>query len=196
MPNNNDLIIATSGFLLKKNQYFTDFTEDDVTSDLIFNRDIVTSTNKETIDYYIRNDVYRSRAANIAYRDYNSEPTFEHYIALVDIVTDIVKEMDYITFFKLQAANTHLSNIAFQFCLDVTSRKFLTNFRDYSILPFSLRFTIDNGLTTTKSLDNMRLLEKNFSNTMYNSWDNLLLDLIDNKQAMLTFYKFIFADFY
>lgn len=194
--NNNDLIIATSGFLLKKNQYFTFFTEDDVTSDLIFNRDIVTSTNKETIDYYIRNDVYRSRAVDIAYINYNGEPTFENYIALVDIVTDIVKDMDYITFFKLQAANTHLPNMSFQFCLDVTSRKFLTNYRDYAILPFSLRFTIDNGLTTTKSLDNIKALEKNFSNTMNNSWDSLLLDLIKDKQAMLTFYKFIFADFY
>ncbi len=193
---NNDIIISTSGFLLKKNQYFTDFTEDDATSDLIFNRDIITSTNKEIIDYYIHNDVYRSRSANIAYKDYNSESTFEHYIALVDIVTDIVKDMDYITFFKLQAANTHLSNMAFQFCLDVTSRKFLTNYRDYAILPFSLRFTIDNGLTTTKTLDNIKSLEKNFSNNLQNTWDDLLIELINNKPAMLTFYKFIFADFY
>jgi len=192
----NDLIIATSGFLLKKNQYFTDFTEDDVTSDLIFNRDIVTSTNKETIDYYVRNDVYRSRTIDEAYKNYNAEPNFNNYIALVDILTDIFKEMDYLTFFKLQAANTHLSNIAFQFCLDVTSRKFLTNYRDYGILPFSLRFTIDNGLTTTKALDNMKALEKNFSNTMFSSWDSLFVDLMDNRAAMTTFYKFILADFY
>lgn len=192
----NDLIIATSGFFLTRNSYFTNFTEDDITADLIYNRDIVTSTSKETMDYYVRNEVYRSRTASLAYGKYLSEPVFDNYIALIDITLDILKDMEYLTFFKLQAANNHLSPLAYKFCLDVVSGKFKDTYRDYNILPFSLRFTIDNGMSTTLSLRRIKEVETAATQASHGSWSTLMSSLIEDREAMVTFYKFIFADFY
>lgn len=194
-----EYILATSGFLFKKNSYFTDFTEADSMYNNILNRNLVSSSYKEIVDYYINNEVYRSNAVNLAYTKYITDPIFENYMALVDITIDILKDIDFVTFYKLQASNKHLSPMAFNICKDLYDGVFIEKYKDYNILPFNLRFMVDNGLTASVILSRLNGLNADMSSngvTSNRHWEHILQHIVPNKSAMLTLYKFIFADYY
>ena len=189
-----DYIIASSGFILPANNYFKPFEPKDTITDAIFNRSIVTSLNPQVLKFYQDKNVFRSETINSALNDYLSTKSFEDYINLINIATDIFKEIDFSSFFKLQATNVNLSPISFKFCLDVVSGKFVSNYNEYSIIPFNIRFVINNGLTNDKVLDNIRQLEK--SSYYISNWETFLSELSNNKDALLTFIKYILADYY
>jgi hypothetical protein len=189
-----DYIIASSGFILPANNYFKPFEPKDTITDAIFNRSIVTSLNPQVLKFYQDKNVFRSETINSALNDYLSTKSFEDYINLINIATDIFKEIDFSSFFKLQATNVNLSPISFKFCLDVVSGKFISNYNEYSIIPFNIRFVINNGLTNDKVLDNIRQLEK--SSYYISNWETFLSELSNNKDALLTFIKYILADYY
>lgn len=191
-----DFILATSGFILPKNTYFEQFKDDGSLTDEIFNRSVVVSTSSSLIEYFKNNVVYKSTTVNESYNKYLTTKEFEDYITLIDIVIDIVKDIDIATFFKVQATNKHLSNIAFKFCLDVTSGKFFTGYNDYNIIPFNIRFNINNNLTTEDSLSNIKQIEDNLKLNYISNWETFLTELGGNKDAFLIFYKFVFADYY
>ena len=108
---------------------------------------------------------------------------------------EIFKEIDFSSFFKLQAPNTSLSNISHKFCLDCINGKFFTNYRDYAIVPFNIRFVNNNALTTDKVKENIREFEKQ---TYYvNNWETFITELAGvNRDTFITFFKYIFADYY
>lgn len=189
-----DYIIASSGFILPANTYFKPFEPKDTITDAIFNRSIVTNLNPQILKFYQNENVYRSETINKAFNDYLASKSFDDYINLINITTDILKDIDFSSFFKLQATNVNLSPISFRFCLDMVSGKFNSNYKDYSIIPFNIRFVINNGLTNDKALENIRQLEK--SNFYINNWETFLSELSNNKDALITFIKYIFADYY
>lgn len=190
----SDFIIASSGFILPHNNYFKPFDPKDELGDAIFNRSIGSSVNPEILKFYQDKNVYRSETINKAYNDYIASQSFEDYINLINIAIDIFKEIDFSAFFKLQATNINLSPMSFKFCLDVVSGKFNSNYNDYAIIPFNIRFIINNGLTNDKSLCNIKELEK--QSFFINNWETFLSDLADNKDRFLVFFRYIFADYY
>ena len=88
-----------------------------------------------------------------------------------------------------------MSNISRKFCLDCINGKFFTNYRDYAIVPFNIRFVHNNALTTDKVIENLREFEKQ---TYYvNNWETFLTELSEtNRDTFITFFKYIFADYY
>jgi len=190
----SDYIVASSGFILPHNNYFKPFQPKDTVTDAIFNRSIVTNLNPQILKFYQDENVYRSETINKAYNDYLSSKSFEDYINLINIATDIFKEIDFLAFFKLQCTNINLSQISFKFCLDVVSGKFPSTYNVYSVVPFNIRFTINNGLTNDKATANIRELEK--ASPYVNNWETFLSELSDNRDAMLIFIKYILADYY
>ena len=191
----NEFIVAASGFMIPANNYFKPFQPEDTISDSIFNRSIVASNDATLVEFYKNKNVYRSDTINKLLGDYHDSPTFENYIALVNVAIEIFKEIDFSAFFKLQATNTTLSNISRKFCLDSINGKFFTNYRDYAIVPFNIRFVHNNALTTDKVIENIREFERQ---TYYvNNWETFLSDLSENnRDAFITFFKYIFADYY
>lgn len=194
--NNQEFILATSGFILPKNTYFEVFKNNDSLTDEIFNRSLVVSTSSSLINYFKENLVYKSNTVNECYNRYLTTKEFNDYITLIDIVVDILKDIDINVFFQLQATNKHLSSIAFNFCLDVTSGKFYTNYSDYNIIPFNIRFSINNNLTTQDTITNLKKIENNFKSSNIYNWELLLSKLAADRDAFLVFYKFMFADYY
>lgn len=191
----NEFIVAASGFMIPANNYFKPFQPEDTISDSIFNRSIVASNDATLVEFYKNKNVYRSDTINKLLGDYHDSPTFENYIALVNVAIEIFKEIDFSAFFKLQATNTTLSNISRKFCLDCINGKFFTNYRDYAIVPFNIRFVHNNALTTDKVIENLREFERQ---TYYvNNWETFLTDLSENnRDVFITFFKYIFADYY
>lgn len=191
----NEFIVAASGFMIPANNYFKPFQPEDTVSDAIFNRSIVASNDALLVEFYKNKNVYRSETINKLLNNYFESTTFENYIALVNIAIEIFKDIDFSSFFKLQATNTTLSNMSRKFCLDCINGKFFTNYRDYAIVPFNIRFVHNNGLTTDKVVENLREFEKQ---TYYvNNWETFLTELSEiNRDTFITFFKYIFADYY
>lgn len=191
----NEFIIAASGFMLPANNYFKPFTPEETISDSIFNRSIVASNDAALVEFYKNKNVYRSDTINKLLDAYHDNQNFENYIALVNIAIEIFKEIDFSSFFKLQATNTCLSNISHKFCLDCINGKFFSNYRDYAIVPFNIRFVNNNALTSEKVTENIREFEKQ---TYYvNNWETFITELAGtNRDTFITFFKYIFADYY
>ncbi len=191
----NEFIVAASGFMIPANNYFKPFQPEDTVSDAIFNRSIVASNDALLVEFYKNKNVYRSETINKLLNNYFESATFENYIALVNIAIEIFKDIDFSSFFKLQATNTTLSNMSRKFCLDCINGKFFTNYRDYAIVPFNIRFVHNNALTTDKVVENLREFEKQ---TYYvNNWETFLTELSEtNRDTFITFFKYIFADYY
>lgn len=190
-----NFIIAASGFMIPENSLFKPFTPEETISDSIFNRSIVASNDSTIIEFYKNKNVYRSDTINKLLDAYYNKPDFENYIALINVAIEIFKEIDFSSFFKLQATNTSLSNISHKFCLDCINGKFFSNYRDYAIVPFNIRFVNNNALTTDKVKENIREFEKQ---TYYvNNWETFITELAGtNRDTFITFFKYIFADYY
>lgn len=188
-------IIAASGFMIPMNIYFKPFEFEDVTFDGILSRSVTSTINAQLIEFYKNKNVYRSDTINKLLKQYQNEPNFENYMNLLNIAIDIFKEIDFSSFFKLQATNTNLSNISYKFCIDCLSYKFFTNYRDYFIIPFNIRFVNNNAMTIDKVKKNIYEFEKQSYDV--NNWETFLTQLSDtNRDAFITFFKYIFADYY
>ncbi len=191
----NEFIVAASGFMIPMNSYFTPFEPEDTVFDTIFNRSIVAKNDSKLIEFYKNKNVYRSDTINKLLDVYQDQPTFENYMNLMNIAIDIFKEIDFSSFFKLQATNTNLSNISRKFCLDCMAGKFFANYRDYAIVPFNIRFVSNNALTTDKVKENINEFEK--QSFYVNNWETFLSELSENnRDTFITFFKYIFADYY
>lgn len=188
------IITASSGFMLPCGIYFKPFDPKDPAETIIFNRTTGSSINQDILKFYQEKNVYRSETINKAYNSYIATKSFEDFINLINITIEIFKDIEFSSFFKMQASNVNLSNISIKFCLDVVSGKFNTNYRDYDILPFSVRFTISNGLTSDKSLSYIKEMESNNLNS--HSWENFISELAEDKNKFLVFFRYIFVDYY
>lgn len=191
----NKFILATSGFIIPENSYYTQFTEEDIASDSIFNRSIITANDTTLINFFKTNQIYRSKLVNQAYEKYESTKSFEDYMTLIDFVIDILKDINFGAFFKIQADNRHLSNISFMFCRDVYSGKFMENYLQYNAMPFNARFTINNGNTSQTVAQKFKELDQ-YTPYFVNTWEQFMTEITNNRDAFLIFYKYIFADYY
>ena len=191
----NEFIVAASGFMLPMNTYFKPFEPEDTVFDSIFNRSIVSKNDSKLIEFYRNKNVYRSDTINKLLQDYQDHPSFENYMNMLNVTIDIFKEIDFSSFFKLQATNTNLSNISRKFCLDCMGGKFFQNYRDYAIVPYNIRFVSNNALTTDKVKENIHEFEK--QSYYVNNWETFLSELSENnRDTFITFFKYIFADYY
>ena len=82
-------ILTTSGFILPDNQYFKILTKEDISDISIFNRTALLTTNSAMSTMAETNQIYYSPIASKAYLDYMSDNSFENYLRMVDITSEI-----------------------------------------------------------------------------------------------------------
>lgn len=188
----NSYIVTTSGFILPSNYYFIPLTKDEVTSSSIFNRNITITTDNNLAEMLDNKILYYSPIANKAYLDYSNSGSFDNYINLVNIATDILSKVDYFTFFKLQANNKHISMYSLKFCEDLYKENFILNYYQYAIIPFNARLVIDNTSIDTTSIEFYKLDK----NRYFNTWEQVLTSLASNRNVFPIFFRYLFVDSY
>jgi len=184
-------IITTSGFILPDNEHFTSvFTND---KESLSKLKSITPKDNLNIRQLI-DKVYYSKNCDLVYAKYINNPSYENLLDMVLITCDIIKDISVKKFFLLQASSKFLSPISFQFCRDIVNDSYLKDFRKYNVVPctirsdFSLYLTNDEFRTRANTLDRETLLA--------HEWENFLPELIENKTAFVTFFKYIFVDNY
>jgi len=192
---NNLHILTTSGFIIPNNNYYTVLTKDKIADTSIFNRTVLYSVNSGINKLIDTNQIYHSEVANKAYKKFEGSGSFEDFIFMVDIATDILSKIDYDEFFKLQANNPHISAFGIKMCEELLNGMFFKTYRQYAIFPFNLRFSINNGLTSERIEENLKIM-RNSKKRSLATWQNLLSKLANDRSAFCTFFKYIFVDSY
>lgn len=193
MSNVNQFILTTSGFILPASPYFTVLSTDKITDNSILNRNLVTTTDNNISEFIKSNTIYHSEVANEAYKKYLNDQSFESFIHLVDITIEVLSQVNFNTFFEIQANNRNLSPIAFMFCLDVISGHLPKKYNQYSTIPLSVRFTSSTHVTNENISKNKSLLKENLRTSQ---WPSFISELTEHREAFSTFFKFIFTDAY
>lgn len=198
-------IITSTGFCIPKNQYFTPFTQDNVISDEIFNRSLVISSDYTLAKYFRDNDIYTSTTVNKVYSDYRSNPTYDNFMLMVDLTSEIFKDCNFLDFISWQISNPHASASSLMFCTDLVMGK-LGGLSIYGNIPYSSRFCVNEGLTTEKVRTGMDKMVKRKSDLLRNNnfhadegvttWVELFSRLIINRNDFMSFYKYVLCDYY
>lgn len=192
----NNYITVTSGFILPKNSYYGPINSNESLLSQFLNRSS-SSTVDTLIKHFKENGIHSSDTVNSAYFNYAEKKDFNSFIKLVDITYDILNNVDLLAFFRLQACNPNLSQISFKFCLDIISNIDNFNHFEYNAIPYNIRFSINNNLSTLEMSDNVKKIEHLFTKDgLPVTWENFLSKLSKNKDAFVMFYKYIFTDVY
>jgi len=192
---NNVHILTTSGFILPNNPHYTVLTKEKMADVSIFNRTALVSTDSNVAQMVDTNQIYHSDIANEAYKKFEASGKFEDFMAMIDIATDVLSKVNYDTFFELQANNRHISAFSIKLCNELLNGNFVRNYHEYATIPFNIRFTADNGLTSSQAADRVKAMR--YSKTYYlNTWQNLLSMLANDRSAFSTFFKYVFVDSY
>ena len=184
-------ILTTSGFILPDSEHYTVLDESKVNSTSIFDKKTFVSTDVAIQDFLKTNAIYHSDVANDAYKKYISEPTFEHFIQLVDISSSVLSGVDFQTFFDIQANNKNLSPTSFMFCLNLYSGSFFTNYRMFETVPLNGRFSSE---VNPQKHDATKL--KVYGNCNRMTWTKFLSELSVYREAYVSFYRYVFVDAY
>lgn len=190
-------IYTTTGFRLPHTDYYTVFSDDRLEEGLLGSdrKRVIGNTFFADSELIKTNQVFHSDAANAAYKNFQSDPSFSNYLQLIDIAITVLSKCNLDDFFKIQMLNRALSPVSYMFCLDVYRDEFQNNYMQYDVVPMNVRFTTQNS-TTQETLDrNVRKLKDSVSR-IPNQWDKYLSNLADNKPAFLVFFKYIFVDTY
>jgi len=187
-------ILLTTGFLVPANSYFNIASKEYNFIKDLFNRTQGNVINSEILDFFKENEVYTSSIINNAYKKYLENKNFDNLISLVNITTDIFKNISFIEFIKLQMTNKHLSPISISFCFDLVEDNFIEKHANYYVIPSNIKFNLNNNLTKDKILENIKKIEKGNKFHVIENWENILSKLIVNKEAFETFFKYIFVD--
>lgn len=192
----NVYLLTSSGFILSDNKHYEVLTYDQASDASLFARTSFANTNSSLLEEVKSNQIYHSVAANNAYAKYATTGSFEDYMDLVDLATDILTAGDYLSFFAIQAGNKNMSPISFRMCVELYNFTFLKTYPKYITVPANIRLTSDNGLTSSQIAANIREFKKNNMSEYTSNWVLLLSELADNRGAFSTFFKYVFVDAY
>lgn len=190
-------IFTTSGFILPLTPYHAPYREVNGAKETILTQFFASTSDQVLHDYFKNSNIYISDTAKKLYDAYVSEPTFDHFIEVVNFVTDILQNCTPEQFFRWQMGSTHISEISVMFCNDIVTGKFVRNYNTYNVLGFNSRFAMNNGLTATQASHRWSDISRAIRTSgMTNSWTQVLAPLMGKRAVFMTFFKHIFVDFY
>lgn len=189
-------ILTTSGFILPDNPHYTPFKKSDNPGEDILNRNLVTSRNSSVLDFFSNNEVCVSYPINNLYKSYLADPSYDSFIKLVDIVCEIVKDVDLKTFLQWQVYGMNNTNISLAFCKDIICGTLISSYNSYNVIPSGSRFVVSNNRTKQEADIVMREIEKNFNGYNQVNWNTLLGDYMSDRNLFMTFFKYVFTDYY
>ncbi len=191
-------VFATSGFVVPLTPYHCPYSEIAGLKETLFARVFASTSDQMTREYFKNSNIYISETAKELYDEYVGNPCLDTFIAIVDMVTDILKMTTPRQFFQWQAGSNHISPISLMFCKDVITGKFVENYNTYNVLNFNARFAISNNVTSHEAAMNWREFERilHSSYGQGESWTEMLTPLMNKRPAFLAFFKHIFVDYY
>lgn len=190
-------VFTTSGFILPLTPYHAPYSEVNGAKETIFTQFFASTSDQMLHDYFKNSNIYISDTAKKIYDAYTSDPTHEHFIDAVNLVTDILQHCTPEQFFKWQMGSPHISAISVMFCKDIVTGKFVHNYNTYNVLGFNSRFSMNNALTATQASERWADMKRAMNNSgTSNSWTTILVPLMAKRAVFMTFFKHIFVDFY
>lgn len=193
-----EFITISSGFIIPKNNYYSQYNREDDLFDEILERGLYESKLKQYNDFLHKNGIYVSNIVTQKYRVYRENRKFDFYIDLLDISIEILKGITLKDFAYAQVNNKFLSDISFSFCMDLLTGDFANRKDDYLIVPFNLRLNMYNELTKIDMDERKKKLDSFYARnyTGNRSWEELLSNLFMQKELFYIFFRYLFVDFY
>lgn len=193
-----EFITISSGFIIPKNNYYSQYNREDDLFDEILERGLYKSKLEQYNDFLHKNGIYVSNIITQKYKAYNENAKFDTYIDLLDISIEILKGITLNDFVYAQVNNKFLTDISFSFCMDLLTGDFANRKNDYLIVPFNLRLNMYNELTKIDMDERKKKLDRFYARnyTGNRSWEELLSNLFIQKELFPIFFRYLFVDFY
>lgn len=193
-----EFITISSGFIIPKNNYYSQYNREDDLFDEILERGLYESKLEQYNDFLHKNGIYVSNIITQKYKAYKENAKFDIYIDLLDISIEILKGITLKDFVYAQVNNKFLTDISFSFCMDLLTGDFANRKNDYLIVPFNLRLNMYNELTKIDIDERKKKLDRFYARnyTGNRSWEELLSNLFMQKELFPIFFRYLFVDFY
>lgn len=195
-----DFIVISSGFVIPENSLYKKIVDEDSPLQEIFNRSQF--INKDFLtDFFTKHKVYSSEVINNDLYNYINDKSSRNLFKLLDNTHAVFENILFKDFFKLQVENRYLSNICFNFLIDLAQELKNVNIDEnvlnrYSYIPYNIRFNFNNDIDSNEKYKREKQLISIVSEIPIQTNIDFLMVLFKNKNAFLTFYKFVLADIY
>lgn len=186
-------VLLTSGFIIPENKWFTTISDDATYRERLLGDGNGLDLVPKLHALITKGDISSSVTANEAYLNYTNDPSFENYMAMVDIFTDVFKDYNFVKFCKDQVVNSYLSPMGFSLILDILTGWKSINYSLYEAVPgfFTMAMNSDPKELTTRETRLNKVLD---SSTLL-STSGYLTNLIQDKKVFASVFKFILVDF-
>lgn len=188
MGNKTKIVVSTTGFLLPKTSSFIVIKND--TTVTWSNKNVNYKVKVVEGDFDYEEEFCTSAVANELLLKYSNEKNFDNYMRLVDFFLEAVKDINFVNFMELQAANPYLSVTGFQFCVDLCNDRILETHNNYGVVSTHSRVVSRNTFGDKEVYANMQRL----SNAPNWNWKSLISKLANDKAAFANVFKFMFVD--
>lgn len=183
-------ILTTTGFLLPENESYKVFEDQSSGFDNFMGRNNDYSI-KQLSKYFIENKISLSEQADVLYSRYQSEQSYNNFIAMVDFMADVLGRVECLTFMEWQAYNRHMSTMSLMLCRDLITRE-LNHASKYDNLTRLSRFVTNVTITKEEGLQRFKTMTAGVDPARIN-WVNSLEPLMENKGSFLSVFRYIFV---
>lgn len=183
-------ILTTTGFLLPPNDLFEVYKSTTTQFDAFVGRDNNFDF-KYLSAYYADNGILHSPHAMGLYNRYRADPSYAHFIDLVDFTATALHGVDCKTFMEWQAYSRHTPDITLMLCKDLLNKRF-TNLHQYSHLSAQTRFVMNTSITKDAALRRYESLIQGVPVAQL-SWVGVLEPLMQDKSMFVTLFRYLFV---
>ena len=189
-----EYILVSSGFILPANKWFNPLMNTDDYKDSLLKKEGTVELFVKLEGLIAKGGISTSPQATEAYLAYTNDQSFDNYMLLVDMLTDIVKEVGIVPLVRLQVNNPYLSPMGFRLCLELISEYKLTEtYQEYAAVPtfFVMGQKADASELATREdrLNSVLKLHGSMSNV------RILESLVREKEALAALFKYMLVDF-
>ncbi len=183
-------ILTTTGFLLPDNESYKVFEDQSSQFDNFLGRNNDYSV-KQLTKYFIENKISVSEQADSLYSRYQSDQSYDNFIAMVDFMAEILGRVDCLTFMEWQAYNRHIPAMSLMLCRDLITGNH--NFANkYDNLTRLSRFVTNVTITKEEGLKRFKTMTDGVGLDSV-SWIKTLEPLMGNKRNFLSVFRYIFV---
>lgn len=191
---NKDMILVSSGFIIPSNRLFDLVTKDNTYRESVLGKRNGVAKDAILSDLVKAGALSSSATCNDVYLKYTHNPTFDNYIEMVDIVSEIFKPISLIEFMKIQARNTYLSPLGFKLCMDMVTDRLYKTYRDYSVAPSFFRLAKPSDISPEEILRRETEINKIFKHNPNISFADIFASMIQDRGALPAFFQYVLTD--
>lgn len=192
-----DYVLLSSGFIIPKNRWFSPVEKENTYLTQLLNRVPNTVNDSHLTSLINLNAIYSSKECNEIYLNYQHKPSFENYMRMIDILSEIFSEIDIGKFFEIQSKNIYLSPLGFGFINDTMTSAFIQNYKQYAMVPSFFRTVKDTNFSDMEARKKV-LNETRKTSYLFHGHRNVTLtfltDLSQNRDVFATFFRYMLTD--